>query len=184
VGNDLHEQLLIRFLRENERLMNDLHAARRLDLPQCFVAAGRIRNYVWDRLHGYEDRGKHHDIDVVYYDPDDLSEERDVTLEYELIRETGNEAWSVKNQARMHVRNGEAPYRSVADSLARWPETATAVGVMVDAGNAIAICAPHGLDDLFGMIVRQSPLFGDRTYVLERVRAKRWKEHWPLLTVL
>jgi hypothetical protein len=36
--------------------------------------------------------------------------------------------WSVKNQARMHERNADRPYRSASDAMMHSPETATAVG--------------------------------------------------------
>lgn len=177
------EKRLKQYLYEHERLLNDLRLVRSLDLPQCYIAAGYIRNYIWDRLHGFEDRGRHQDIDVVYYDLGDLSEERDLELENELKRQTGNGKWSVKNQARMHIRNGEHPYRSTMDALSRWPETVTAVGVRINEKNDLELCAPHGLEDLFNMIVRRSPLFTDKAYFLERVRKKEWKKQWPLLTI-
>lgn len=31
----------------------------------------------------------------------------------------------VKNQARMHLRNGDRPYQSATDAMRYWPETAT-----------------------------------------------------------
>lgn len=92
------EQRLLHYLHEHEELMADLRVVRELDLPQCYIAAGYIRNYIWDRLQGFEYRARHQDIDVVYYDPEDLSEQRDVALEQELIRRTGNEKWSVKTR--------------------------------------------------------------------------------------
>lgn len=182
--NGTLEQRLTQYLTEHDTLMNDLRTVRRLELPQCYIAAGYIRNYVWDRLHGFGNREKHDDIDVVYYDADDVSEERDVRLERRLIEETGNRKWSVKNQARMHIRNQEAPYRSTADALGRWPETVTAIGAALDDERRIRYCAPYGFADLFGMTVRQSPLFADKAYYLERVRKKRWKSLWPLLTIV
>lgn len=176
------EHRLMQYVYEHDGLMNDLRLVRELALPDCYIAAGYVRNYVWDRLHGYEDRAKHDDIDVVYYDADELSEERDIALERELIRRTGNEKWSVKNQVRMHIRNRELPYLSVEDALSRWPETVTAVGVRLNENDELVICSPYGLNDLFGMMVRRSPLFADQAYFEDRVRRKGWLTLWPLLT--
>jgi len=164
--------------------MADLRLVRSLELPQCYIAAGYIRNYVWDRLHGFQYRASHSDIDVVYYDASDCSETRDLELEQKLIQITGCTKWSVKNQARMHVRNGTAPYSSTEDALSRWPETATAVGARLNELDEAVICAPYGLDYLFRMIVRQSPMFGDRDYYLGRVSQKKWLEMWPNLTFI
>jgi hypothetical protein len=155
-----------------------------LGLPQCYIAAGYIRNYVWDRLHGFEDRAKHEDIDVVYYDPVDCSESRDRSIENAIIELTGNKKWSFKNQARMHIRNGEAPYSSTVDALRRWPETVTAIGVRLNDTNTIDLCIPYGLEDLFSMTVRQSPLFTDTERFHERISKKNWKQHWPLITIM
>jgi hypothetical protein len=177
------DKQLKHYLYEHELLMKDLRLVRELKLPQCYIAAGYIRNYIWDRLHGFEGRETHHDIDVVYYDLNELSEEKEREIENELIQKTGNDKWSVKNQARMHVRNGEVQYQSTLDALSRWPETVTAIGIRIDEENDIVLCCPYGLEDLFNMIVRRSPLFQDREYYLERVRKKEWKRLWPLITI-
>ena len=179
------ESKLKQYLLENDTIMNDLRLIRSLNLPQCYVGAGYIRNYIWDRLHGYDHRGTHNDIDVVYYDREDATEERDVSLEQRLIEETGNSKWSVKNQARMHHINKDvAPYESTYDALSRWPEVVTAIGARLNHENEIEFCAPYGYEDLFQMIVRQSPLFGDKATYLGRVHKKEWQKQWPLLTII
>lgn len=96
-------------------------------------------------MHGFPRRETHNDIDVVYFDRGDLSEERDRALERKLIAETGNDKWSVKNQARMHSMNGDEPYRSTEDAMSRWPETATAVGVKLNEDGSLELCCPYGL---------------------------------------
>src|ERR1700730_5813084 len=92
--------------------------------------------------------------------------------------------WSVKNQAWMHVRNGELPYESTEDAVRRWPETATAIAVRWSRSE-LEILAPFGLSDLFSMIVRPTPSFvGDKfPFFIERVRNKRWLERWPMLSL-
>ncbi|WP_127581935.1 nucleotidyltransferase family protein [Paenibacillus koleovorans] len=173
-----------RFLREDEQLIDDLRMVRELGLPDACVAAGYIRNTVWDRLFGHSRRELHQDIDVVYFDPGDETEARDFALEKRLIARTGNPKWSVKNQARMHIRNREAPYRDTADAMSRWPETVTAIGAYIDDKDELHIVCPHGLTDLFAGVVRRSPFFTDHAYYLKRVRSKRWGELWPSLTIL
>jgi uncharacterized protein len=83
----------------------------------------------------------------------------------------------------MHTRNGDAPYHSTADAVRRWPETATAVAARIDAGR-VEILAPHGIDDLVGLIVRPTPAFRDKPeQVLNRLAAKDWLRRWPRLRV-
>ncbi|QKS60373.1 nucleotidyltransferase family protein [Paenibacillus barcinonensis] len=171
-------------LRQQEQIMQDLSLVRELQLPDSYIGAGYIRNYIWDELHGYARRELHSDIDVVYYDAGNLSEERDIQLEHRLRAATGNHKWSVKNQARMHLRNGDAPYHSTEDALRYWPERVTAIAVQLDAQDHISICAPYGLEDLYTLVVRKSPSFKDAAYYNKRVLQKNWQEHWPKLTIV
>ncbi|PWV90958.1 hypothetical protein DFQ01_1398 [Paenibacillus cellulosilyticus] len=165
-------------------IMRDLRLVQTLGLPDWYIAAGYIRSIVWDELHGYEPGDRHDDIDVIYYEPSDCSEAKEKELEEQLKQKTGNPKWSVKNQARMHIRNGDAPYESAADAMSLWPETATAVGVRLDEADKLHIAAPYGLADLFNVVLRRSPRFENRTYYLQRMRAKQWHQHWPKLQVI
>ena len=177
------EKRLNDYISQHQQLMTDLVIVRDLGLPQCYIAAGYIRNYVWDLLHGLEGTDRHTDIDVVYFDPEDVSEERDADLEQHLRISTGNQKWSVKNQARMHVKNGDEPYNSTHAALTYWPETATAVGARLNAEGELELCCPYGLEDLFALRVRRSPNFHKRSYYLERVGKKQWEDLWPQLTI-
>ncbi|MFC4777769.1 nucleotidyltransferase family protein [Paenibacillus sp. GCM10023252] len=177
------EEQLRELVIESPSTLYLLKAVRSLHLPQGYIAAGAIRSLVWDQLHGFPHRDFYEDIDVVYYNRADLSDETDLILEQQLMNRTGSSKWSVRNQARMHLRNGEQPYTSVEDAMSRWPETATAIGARVDDDGLIQLCAPLGLDDLFSLKVRQSPLFRDRQHYLERIAKKGWQEKWPLLTI-
>lgn len=178
------ERRLIEYLTEQPSIMEDLRRVRELKLPECYIGAGYIRSCVWDKLHGYDYRGRHDDIDVVYFDPEHMDEQRDEQLETELIEQTGNPKWSVKNQARMHLRNGVPPYRSTWDALSRWPETVTAIGAKLDDDNNIELCAPYGLSDLFRMTVRQSPMFEGKNKFLSRIEQKQWKKLWPQVMIV
>nr|WP_116189750.1 nucleotidyltransferase family protein [Paenibacillus taihuensis] len=176
---------LILFLMEHDTLMDDLRLVRSLQLPQCYIAAGCIRNYVWDRLSGYSSsRSLHDDIDVVYYDADDLSPLKDAELEQKLIKATENPRWSVKNQARMHVKNGFEPYHSTSHALSHWPEMVTAIGVRLNDSDQLELCCPHGLADLFEMRVQRSPYFPDHGYYVDRITKKGWDRNWPKLTII
>lgn len=92
-------------------------------------------------------------------------------------------AWSVKNQARMHIRNGDTPYTSSADAMRYWPETATAVAARRQGLDGIEIAAPLGLDDLMNLLLRPSLRFsGEKRAIFEdRSQAKAWFTIWPQL---
>ncbi|RDI57263.1 nucleotidyltransferase family protein [Microvirga subterranea] len=156
-----------------------------LALPDGWIGAGFVRNAVWDVLHGRTpDPYRLDDIDVVYFDLTDVRADRDRELESRLRNLDPQVPWSVKNQARMHRRNGDRPYRDTTDAIAHWPETATAVAARLVQGR-VEIIAPCGVDDLLACIVRPTPAFRTKAAVYrERLAAKDWPRRWPGVTIL
>jgi uncharacterized protein len=168
--------------KERQRLLLLVHS---LGLVDCWIAAGFVRNAVWDFLHRWSPQRPSGDVDVIWFDRSQDSKCIDLRLEDRLKRLDDSIDWSVKNQCRMHAGNGDPPYRSAVDAMRFWPETATAVAVRyVDRGD-LEIAAPFGLDDLFRAVVRPTPHFlGEKRAVFaERVRCKGWLEQWPSLRV-
>lgn len=175
------EKRLVDIMRSNEELIEDLQLIQQLKLPNWWIAAGYVRNYVWDYLHGHEEKTKLNDVDVIYYDPINISIRVEEELEARLKEKKPAYQWSIKNQARMHLKNNDQPFESVEDSMKRWPETATAVGITLNEMNGIEVIAPHGLDDLFNLVVRKSKFFADEAYYRQRVISKKWSGHWTKL---
>jgi hypothetical protein len=163
-----------------------LRAARGLGLTDCWVAAGFVRNAVWDLLHGYPAPTPLADIDVLFYldAPDSAYDEH--ALEARLAAALPQHRWQVRNQARMHHVNGFPPFRSSAHAMCHWVETPTAVGLALDRLDRLQIAAPLGVGDLLGLRMQPGPMFRrERLPVYrERVRAKGWAETWPNLRVL
>jgi hypothetical protein len=163
-----------------------LRAVATLALPDCWIGAGLIRNAVWDHLHGRPLSREVADIDVIWFDAGRTDKETERAFEAELSRAAPGLNWSVKNQARMHLKNGDAPYTDCADALAHWPETATAVAVRL-AGDTLDILAPFGLGDLFAGLLRPTPHFsrsGKQQVFDERVCSKGWLDLWPSLRLM
>ena len=125
-------------------------------------------------------------MDVVWFDAECCDPAHDSGLQERLNQHYPAFNWSVKNQARMHQRNGNAPYRSTQHALRYWPETATAVAVRVGAMDLIEIIAPYGLDDLFELRLRPTPPFTQEKLSVfrQRVAAKRWLERYPGLQLI
>jgi hypothetical protein len=172
-----------RFLERRAGSMRLLRAVEALALPDAWIGAGFVRNAVWDHLHDLPSVTGDMDVDVVYFDRADADRSRDDRLEATLRAALPGVPWSVKNQARMHLRNGDRPYRDTADAIAHWPERCTAVAARSVRGR-VEVLAPHGIDDLVDLVVRPTAAFADRpSVVLERIRAKRWVERWPRLRI-
>jgi hypothetical protein len=178
------DELLRTIIAADPVRMRVLTIVRDLALPDCWVAAGFVRSAVWDFLHKRECSPLTQDVDVLWYDPVQPCEARDRALEAALRALDGEFDWSVKNQARMHSRNADAPYGSSTDAMKYWAETATAVGVRLDTQGRIELAAPLGLDDLFALVVRPGPRFLAEKHpiYLQRVRAKQWHITWPELS--
>ena len=166
-------------------MMRLLQSVSALGLPDSWIGAGFVRNAVWDALHGRTPNcALLNDIDVVFFDRANASPAADAAIEHRLAACAPNLPWSVKNQARMHLRNGEEPYRDTTAAIARWPETATAVAVRLQQGR-LDLLAPHGLGDLIGLIVRPTPAFAQRSHAFAcRLRAKNWLARWPRLRII
>lgn len=182
----------LRTLSDIERLLEahaDLHAllvyVESLGLPDGWIGAGFIRNSVWDVLHGRTiDVGRLADVDVIFFDPGDTRKQREADIERQLLALAPGIPWSAKNQARMHRRNGDAPYRGTADAIAHWAETATAIAARA-VGGRVEVMAPHGIGDLLNLIVRPTPAFKHKMDVYrERVSGKDWPTRWPGLTLI
>ncbi|WP_108125141.1 nucleotidyltransferase family protein [Saccharospirillum mangrovi] len=176
------ERLLAEWLLAEADRMAALTTLAAFNLPDAYLAAGFVRNLVWDRLHGYRQTTPLQDLDVVYFDADDCDASRDRALE-RALSEQWPAPWSVKNQARMHRRNGDAPYRSTADAMSYWVEVETAVGVRLNADGALAFCAPLGLASLLAGELTLNPKRPKPDDFQQRLVGKEWKTRWPGLTI-
>lgn len=167
-----------------------LRAVRALGLPDCWVGAGFVRALVWDCLHDYSEPTPLDDIDVIYYDAERTDQAMERQQEEQLAAQWPADLrsvpWSVKNQARMHIRNGDAPYKNTADALCHWLETPTAVAVRMDDEGMLELLAPLGVDDLFAMRIAPTPHAQKRRLdaYRERVLSKPWARQWPKLEVI
>ena len=130
------------------------------------------------------------DVDLIFFDPADLSPERDAAVEAALRAEAPDLPWQAKNQAAVHLwyprRFGVAvePFTCSADAVATFPETATSVALHLDAADRLTVVAPYGVDDLLGLVLRHNPRRVSAEFYEQRLAAKRIRERWPRVTVL
>jgi hypothetical protein len=173
------------FIIGDPRRRTILDAVRRQRLPDWAVGAGFIRSAVWDALHGYAEPTPLADVDVLIFDTADVTRERECAIEAALAEAMPDVPWSVKNQARMHRRNGDPPYLGTADALRFWLETPTAVAIRIDDDSAPTLLAPFGVEDLLGMVCRPTPSGRRRVSEYQsRVREKNWSARWPRVRIL
>ena len=159
--------------------MNCLRHLRAVMGSEAWIAAGFLRNLVWDRLQGLAPRPLD-DVDVVYFDATAPNEAQDKAWETALQQAAPGVPWSVKNQARMHLRNADTPYRDLKDALAHWLETATGVAARLDDADRPVFMSAHGMEDLLGFTLRPTASGLARLDQLRaRMKAKGWLERWP-----
>lgn len=153
-------------------------------LPDAWLAAGFVRNLVWDRLHGHAESTPLADLDVIYFDAADCRPERDREIEALLAAQAPGWPWSVKNQARMHLRNGDRPYRDCRDAMAHWPEVETALAARLSAEGKLEVVSPFAQDGLLALHLTPNPWRPRPEAFRQRVATKDWLRRWPRLQVL
>jgi hypothetical protein len=181
------EDRLRAIIRSSAWLMRVLGTVRSAGLPDAWVGAGVLRDLVWGQLYGSGFiPDEVHDVDVVFFDPRDLGRPRDERATRLLVQACPGIPWQAKNQAAVHTwyrgkfgGDPVAPLLSIADAVATWPETATAVAVrLAAAGAEIDVCAPLGLADLLGGVWRcnaaRVSLDVSRARLARHQPARRW----------
>jgi uncharacterized protein len=172
-------------------LLHALDAVAASGLPDAWIGAGAIRDVVWGHLHSSFDPAEVKDVDVAYFDPGDLSRDRDQQAQHALAEIAGL-PWEATNQAAVHTWYHDYfgglpvdPLRSVHDAIATWPETATCVGVRrAEAGGGIEVCAPYGLRDLLDGVWRVNPVRVTAEVSQRRLARQRVPARWPGVTVI
>jgi uncharacterized protein len=145
------------------------------------VSAGAIRDAVWDALHDRPRDEVPRDVDLGFFDPTDLTDERDQAVEAALRAHAPALPWETKNQAAVHLwyprRFGleVAPFASCAEAVATFPEVATCVGARLLDDDDMLVVAPHGLGDLLGCVCRHNPTRVPASLYERRLAEKGWR---------
>jgi hypothetical protein len=172
------------FILDNAFQRSVIQAARSIGLPDGAIGAGFVRQPIWDCLHGYQATDKFADIDILYFDPSNLTPESELRIEQELGRRMPGVPWEVTNQARMHISNGDLAYRDTEDAIVHWLETPTALAVRLEPRTADGLIAPFGLVDLLAIQIKPTPAGVRRSDAYrKRLRQKDWHQRWPKVRI-
>lgn len=179
-----------RIIRANGWFMDVLAAVRACDPPSWLVGAGVIRNIVWDYLHGRKEPTPVKDVDVAFFDPDNLSPERDAEVQNILRKLRPDIPWEATNQAAVHLwfesvfGYAVPPLHSCEEAVATWPETVTSIGVRLRKDGSLYIVAPFGFEDLFGLVLRRNPARVTPELYRRRAVEKGIARLWPKVKVI
>ena len=188
--HDHRREELIRIVQATPWFMQALNAAGSLHLQSWCIGAGAVRNLVWDYLHGFSKPSTLADIDLAYFDPDDLRPETEQQLQAELEAHFPSFPWEVTNQAAVHLwfeshfGHPVSPLISLEQAIASWPEYATSVGITMNPESKIHVVAPYGLEDLFEVRVRRNPARVSKETYRQRNEQKQYASRWPRVTVV
>jgi hypothetical protein len=136
-------------LRQNMWLGEILERFEEILFPDSWLVAGAIAQTIWNLRCEQPAEFGLKDVDLIYFDEQDLSFEAEASHEGRLrdLFQHLPIKLGVKNEARVHLwyedRFGDAikPYSSSADAIATFPTTATAVGVR-QIRSKLECCAP------------------------------------------
>jgi uncharacterized protein len=188
----LDEQLkaLRETLARNETLMEVLARAAKLDLPGWYLTAGCLFQTVWNVVTNRSPTHGIRDYDLFYFDDTDLSWE----AENEVIQ-AGEAAFhdlpatvEIRNEARVHLWYEDhfgvpcPPYSSSEAAIDSFAATTCCLGIRLAEDDRWRVYAPHGLADVFNLVVRPNRVLAPRS--VYETKTQRWREHWPELTVL
>jgi len=178
------EKEITHIIENDEWMMRVLQAASELNLPDWWIGAGFLRNRIWDYL---EDNTpiESRDVDLVYFDSSIVTAEKDWQYDEYMNATFPFAEWEVRNQARMHYKNGFEPFTSTADGISHWTETATAIAVRLT-NNQLEYLFCYGTDDVFELIARPTPFFEQEPKLAiyrERMTEKNWQNRWPHLRI-
>lgn len=176
-------------LSESQEIMEILHIIQKLDLPDCWLCAGMLRNYVWNRLSHLTDTKASTDVDVIFFDPS-ISYKETEKIQEKLLEQYPKFNWEVKNQIYMHTYNkniATRPYLSSRDAIKKFPETCTAIAAQLDKNGKIILFTPYGIEDMVHFKIRPTPFFAENEVRFDiykkRQETKKWKDTWKNLDI-
>jgi hypothetical protein len=187
---DAQRAALEAIIRSSPLLMEVLAGLREDGLPDHLLVAGAIYNLAWNRLTGRPDLTGINDIDVFYFDDNDLSyEAEDVVIQ----RLGGRFAHlplpvQVRNQARVHLWFPQKfgipfePLTSSAQMLSLYASKTHSVGARLEADDSLTVVAPFGLDDIFSFRIVPNPVLMNRP--AHEAKGARAKGIWPEITLV
>lgn len=155
--------VFISILKKNEDLMLILDYIYNLKLPNFYIAAGSIFQTIWNYYDNKPLNYRIKDIDIIYYDSNNLSKDDEEELENKIINHFKeiniNYEFDVHNEARMHLWKNENEnkninqYKNSEDAIDKWIATVHSIGITKE-NSEIKIYAPYGLSDIFSRTIR------------------------------
>lgn len=177
-------------LTRNATLTSVLTRAAGLGLPGWYLVAGCLYQTVWNVVAGYPPEHGIRDYDLAYFDNSDLSWEAEDGVIQDGLRLFADVPVPVeiRNQARVHLWYEQkfglpcAPHESAEAAIDTFEATTACLGVRLELGGRWRVYAPHGLADVFNLVVRPNAVLAPRS--VYAAKTARWLRQWPAVTIL
>ncbi|WP_328759843.1 MULTISPECIES: nucleotidyltransferase family protein [Streptomyces] len=177
-------------LSRNDVLLEVLSRTAAMGLPGWYLTAGCLFQTVWNVVTDRSPTSGIKDYDVFYFDDSDLSWEAE-----DAVIRAGQEAFGglptqveIRNEARVHLWYEQKfgvpcdPHTSTESAIDCFAATTCCMGVRLEPDGRWRVYAPHGLADVFNLVVRPNPVLAPQE--VYETKAARWRQQWPELTVL
>lgn len=184
--------IFISIIKKNEDLMLILDYIYNLKLPNFYIAAGSIFQTIWNY---YDNKPLNYgikDIDIIYYDSNNLSKDDEEQLENKIINHFKqmniNYEFDVHNEARMHLWKKENEnkninqYKNSEDAIDKWIATVHSIGVTKE-NNEIKVYAPYGLSDIFSRTIRPIKHNANSKELYEK-KVQSWSKRFDNLNII
>lgn len=174
----------------NEVLTEVLSRSVSLRLPGWYLTAGCLFQTVWNAVTSRAPGDGIKDYDLFYFDATDLSwEAEDAVIQSakHVFADIPAEV-EIRNEARVHLWYEEKfgtpcpAHTCTEDAIDSFAATTCCLGVRLEPAGRWRVYAPHGLSDVFNIIVRPNPILAPRSVFEDKT--SRWRRQWPELTVL
>ena len=179
------KQIILELFASDPDIRAILEIIRSLELKDSWLAAGCVRNFIWNMLLERPGFDSETDVDVIFFDTT-YAEAETIELEAKLKADWPQYRWELRNQAYMHLHSpGTASYKNACEAMSKYPERCTAIGLRLLENDKLELFAPYGLEDILNFQVRPTPHFLEhkerqRVYA-ERLAKKNWQKGWPQL---
>lgn len=180
----------VSILKKNKDLMTILDYIYELNLPNFYIAAGSVFQTIWNYYDNKPLNFGIKDIDIIYYDSNNLSKEVEKELEGKIIEHFKelNYKFDVHNEARMHLWKKEKEnkninqYKNSEDAIDHWIATVHSIGITKENDN-IKVYAPYGLSDIFSRTIRPIK-HKDNSKELYDKKVASWQKRFEKLNII
>jgi|GEM_PF-342101 len=174
-------ELLVECVLAYPPLVKLFDALDQMGLKDYYVGAGCLPQLVWNHLSDKAPDQGIKDIDLVYFDPDNLGADQEANY-LDSLQGLLDINLDIKNQARVHLwyphKFGRAikAFGSLEEAIDTWPTNCTALGLRRQDQDWL-VYAPFGLECIFQMTLEaNNRLIGPELYQKKR---DKWSNLWP-----